>query len=278
MKILFTLPAFIFLFSATHAQTILQHIRAEVTSIDDYSNKLNSQLQLGDTLNGTITYSHDVIDSNADTTIGDYHYTSAPWGIILTGPGNLLWQTEGNNVDFLCEAVNLPQVDGGDEIVFRSYSNYYSAGDNATDKLISWTVNNDDGTNLSSDTLPIILDLSIWDQLYGLTIGADDFPDGSANYFIRAHVFEIITEEGTGVSNVISENEERIFPNPAHSSFTIANPVADAQLVIEDVNGKIMMNESAATSQVDISDLPVGMYVVKILGEKSVKVFKLMKS
>src|SRR6185436_8649057 len=110
-------------------------------------------------------------------------------------------QTDGNNVDFMCEALDLPVVNGGDQIAFKSYNNYSSAGNNAADKLITWTVDNPDCTNLGNDALPIILDLSIWNQLYGVAIGADDFPDGSAGFFIRARVVEIITQEGTRVRN-----------------------------------------------------------------------------
>ncbi|HYV92943.1 MAG TPA: T9SS type A sorting domain-containing protein [Chitinophagales bacterium] len=278
MKTLLTLSVFVFLSYDTRAQLIFQHIKAEVISLDDDDNKLNNQIQLGDTLMGTLSYSHNVTDSNSDPTVGDYLYSTTPYGISLIGPGNLLFQSDGNNVDFLCEAVDLPVVDGGDAITFRSYNNYYSLGNAATDKLISWTVNNDDGTNLSSDALPIILDLSIWDQLYGLTIGADDFPDGTLGYFIRATVVEIETDEGTGVNNLVSGNEERIFPNPVHSSFTISNPVADGTLVIEDVNGKVMMSKTAVTSEVDISDFLPGLYVVKIIGKKEVKVIRMVKS
>jgi len=278
MKLLFTLSTFIFLCSFANAQNIFQSLKAEVTSIDDYSNKLNNQLYVGDTLTGTLSYSHDVVDSNADVTVGDYHYHDTPYGIALFGPGNLIFQTEGNNVDFICEALDLPVVNGGDLIAFKSYNNYISAGNNAADKIISWTVDNPDGTNLSSDALPIILDLSIWNQLYGIAIGADDFPDGSVGFFIRARVVEIITQEGTGMSNLVSGNEESIFPNPAHSSFTISNIADDASLIIEDLDGKIMMNKTVMTSQVDVSDFAPGLYVVKIIGEKTTKVLKLVKS
>lgn len=278
MKKLFTSTCFIFLLTHSYAQNIFQHIKAEVTSVDDYSDKLNNQLHTGDTIYGTLNYSYDPPDNNPDVTIGDYPFVTTPYGFVLHGPGNLVWQTFASNVDFLCEVQDFLPADGGDLVMFKSYNNYYSSGDNATDKVISWAVNKPDGTNLNSDALPIILDLSIWDQLYGLTIGADDFPDGSIGYFIRAHVFDIITDEGTGFIDGTSINQKRIFPNPVHSSFMITNTNSQDAIIIEDLSGKLMMNARQIPNYIDIHDFPAGIYLVKIIGEKSTEVFKAVKN
>lgn len=277
MKILYTLSTLIFLCVNVNAQSVFQQLKAVIIYLDDYSDKLNSQIELGDTIVGTLSYSLNVTDDNADPAVGDYWNYDAPYGIILH-VGGIGFQTDNSNINFLCEAVNYPAVQGGDAIVFRSYNNFYSAGNDATDKVIAWQLDNPDGTNLNSDTIPVVGNLSSWDQVFALTINADDFPDGSNGFFIRATVFEISGEVGTGLSSLSTEDPVRIFPNPVQSRFMIEGPLLNASLQIENLDGKIMMSKTPATSEVDISDLPPGLYVVKIIGEKSMKVFKLMKS
>ena len=276
MRVLFTLSTLFFLCLRANAQSVFQHLKAEIIYLDDYSNKLSNQIQLGDTIIGTLSYSLNITDSNADPDVGEYWNYNPPYGIVLN-VGGVGFQTDNSNINFLCEAINRPPVEDGDGVVFLSYNNYYSLGNDATDMVIAWELNNPDGTNLSSDTIPVIVDLSSWDQLLGLTINADDFPDGSIGYFIRATVFEVIGEIGTGINGPASE-QYRIFPNPAHSFFTVAGPLLNTSLLIEDMSGKVMMSKTPATPQIDISDMGQGLYIVKITGAKSTKVFRLIKS
>lgn len=276
MKILFTIPAFVLLCLQGTAQGVFQSIKAEIIYLDDYSNKFGNQIQLGDTITGTLSYSQNALDNNADPTEGDYWYYSPPYGMVLN-VGGITFQTDNTNVSFLCEVVNRPAVEDGDVVAFRSYNNYFSVGDAATDKVIAWQLDNPDGTNLNSDLVPVILNLSLWTQIFALTINADDFPDGSNGYFIRAHVFEINGEIGTGLHALTSGDQHGIFPNPANSAFTITGSLPNT-LLIEDVNGKVMMSKTPAIPEVNISDFAPGIYIVKIIGEKSTKVFKLIKS
>ena len=88
---------------------------------------------------------------------------------------------------------------------------------------------------------------------------------GGKNY--KTRTFNVIV--GSGISAFKpSEEQYRIYPNPAKGSVTISNPgsVYQAASVI-DMNGKICISTllSSDITQIDISSLPAGVYIVRLV-------------
>lgn len=79
----------------------------------------------------------------------------------------------------------------------------------------------------------------------------------------------------------ISENHISIFPNPIANQFTVAGSLKQCQIVILDANGQIQktFNKIKNNESVAISDLPNGMYIIKIkdLSTNELNVKKIIK-
>jgi hypothetical protein len=83
----------------------------------------------------------------------------------------------------------------------------------------------------------------------------------------------------------VSENEFAdqfyFFPNPAFSSITFSYPYNTKQVQIIDVFGRefktIVLSTSTTTSQIDISDLPSGIYFLKLINEHGSLTKKMIK-
>jgi hypothetical protein len=94
-------------------------IQARVISVSDTDNVLDQEVEVGDIITGKYMYSTSTMDSNdLDSTVGDYHHNTEPYGIFLE-IGSLVFQTDPNNVDFLLELVNRES----DHYLLRSYNN-----------------------------------------------------------------------------------------------------------------------------------------------------------
>ena len=69
-----------------------------------------------------------------------------------------------------------------------------------------------------------------------------------------------------------------IYPNPAFDKLTIKNVYSsDAIIAIYDLQGKLVLNKLIGSGQVDISNLPKGMYTVKLIDSGNVLINKLVK-
>ena len=72
----------------------------------------------------------------------------------------------------------------------------------------------------------------------------------------------------TGINNVSTSNNIRIYPNPATSTLTIDADVA-INVTLLGIDGRMIMHQDNAHN-LDISDLPNGMYMVMIYDENNV--------
>lgn len=55
-----------------------------------------------------------------------------------------------------------------------------------------------------------------------------------------------------------------IYPNPGNGHFALMNPaLADAELEILDLSGKVMLNQKAGQGKFEVQGLPAGMYLVR---------------
>ena len=74
----------------------------------------------------------------------------------------------------------------------------------------------------------------------------------------------------------------KVYPNPSKSTITIelpAQPSKNTSLTISNTNGQQLINQPITKPQteIDISHLPVGIYIVKVWNEKDVMVRKVIK-
>ena len=111
----------------------------------------------------------------------------------------------------------------------------------------------------------------------------------SSVYFVNENIGYVVGNSGTILKTtnggVVGLNEIgaiskllHINPNPASSSITIETP-AKGSLSILNLNGQetITRQISLPKTQIDISNLPSGVYFVRVTGEKTVQVGKMIK-
>lgn len=98
--------------------------------------------------------------------------------------------------------------------------------------------------------------------------------------FTHAHLFRY--NGGVGVEEMNTENDNlSIYPNPAKDMITLAtsNITGESTLSVYDVKGCLVMEKqiNSGLSDIDISALPSGVFVVKLLNEKTLSVKKFVK-
>lgn len=161
-------------------------ITAVVETVSDPGQLLGNAIQPGDVISGVYTYALGARDSNSLRNVGDYQYTSAPYGIRIDA-GGFVFQTDPQNVNFLLEVVN--NLNGTDNYVLHSYNNT-SLSSGAPVDHISWQLDDPTQTALKNDALPKTAPiLADWQSIFGLTLEGQD-PDSGNFYFVRAHVTE----------------------------------------------------------------------------------------
>jgi len=110
-------------------------------------------------------------------------------------------------------------------------------------------------------------------------------------YFTNADTGYIVGEGGTilisigdtpvGFHNYFLETEMlKIYPNPSSAQITIeiSEILSDCHMYIFDFNGREILNQTITklTTQLDISALPGGIYLVKVINNKMVKAWKIV--
>jgi len=82
-----------------------------------------------------------------------------------------------------------------------------------------------------------------------------------------------------GINNLVGrEGSITVYPNPTSTSITLLTPIKGS-LSILNINGKEILHEGITEpkTQLDINNLPSGVYFVKVTGEKTVQVGKFIK-
>jgi hypothetical protein len=127
--------------------------------------------------------------------------------------------------------------------------------------------------------LPITL--YSWDEFYCVSKSICHLyvPIGSLAAYQSANQwqdFTHIVEMGAMAFKEVPDEGIEIFPNPAHSSFSINNEDI-AKLAIYDLNGNLVLNTTIQEKEpIPISKLTSGMYIVKILTGTTVVSKRLM--
>jgi photosystem II stability/assembly factor-like uncharacterized protein len=88
------------------------------------------------------------------------------------------------------------------------------------------------------------------------------------------------SKSGTGLENNI-EHDFRIYPNPAYNNFTLETPAIskNSYLSIINLSGQELMRRRISESKtiVDITNLNSGIYIVKVISDRTVQVGKVVK-
>jgi hypothetical protein len=86
----------------------------------------------------------------------------------------------------------------------------------------------------------------------------------------------IVPGINTGIENYLALKEISIFPNPAFQSFSIKGIKSEVKIELLDIlGGKLLeMNSDNFSTEVNISELAKGIYIVKITGENGNSVLK----
>jgi len=90
--------------------------------------------------------------------------------------------------------------------------------------------------------------------------------------------YELVKDQTTSVEE-IKEDAYRIYPNPVTGLLNVECPTGEHEVVVYDVNGRLInqfmvLNEHLSYN---MSQLPLGLYIVEIRNEESVKAFKVVK-
>ena len=108
-------------------------------------------------------------------------------------------------------------------------------------------------------------------------------PDGSLSRIPDGTGPFVVTGTATfGMRNVFAtgfseQPENTLYPNPAESNFTMVTEDVQMRYQLLDINGREMMSGAGNPGPIDISELPPGSYVVRILSERGVSVHRLVK-
>ena len=121
-------------------------------------------------INGKYTYDSTTFDENfLSSAIGDYSYTTTPYGITLSVNG-FTFGSNPNNVDFKMQIQN--NLIAWDGYIINNNDNVFDKG---TPRSVIWSLRDLTATALSSDALPLTApDLANW-TTNNLTIRADEF-------------------------------------------------------------------------------------------------------
>jgi hypothetical protein len=101
-----------------------------------------------------------------------------------------------------------------------------------------------------------------------------DFPIFPTNYLAATTT--------TSVSNLTSEEEWQLFPNPVQDVFTLSSHSfrpGRCQMTLLDSSGKVLENQSidSPAYRVDMQALPKGFYFVQVMSEGRKQMFKVVR-
>ncbi|MDD5570645.1 MAG: T9SS type A sorting domain-containing protein [Bacteroidales bacterium] len=126
-----------------------------------------------------------------------------------------------------------------------------------------------------SDNNNVMLDAKSFSNTFSLIYSVRN-GDGTFNIYLLQW-----TLGTTEVNNAISNSDFRIFPNPACNQIcveTIENHI-NGSVYITNINGQELIRQQIKDSktQINISNLPSGIYFVKLVTDKTVEVRKIIK-
>lgn len=124
---------------------------------------------------------------------------------------------------------------------------------------------------------------STWTSLsFGVTLSSVYFTDVNTGYAVGGNGAIIKTSNGGGLVGMdeIQEpvNNLSIFPNPSNNNINIKTTI-EGCLSIQNMEGQQLLKQriTVSTFNIDVSTLPHGVYVIKVVGNKGLQVGKFLK-
>jgi bilirubin oxidase len=112
-----------------------------------------------------------------------------------------------------------------------------------------------------------------------------DFPDPNTAFMYHCHILmheddgmmgQFVIVDSTALAvNEISNTQLKVYPNPASDRLNIAVNGTDIQeMQLFNISGELLKSYAKPTSQIDISDLADGIYMLKLLGKESTEIHR----
>jgi hypothetical protein len=124
-------------------------------------------------------------------------------------------------------------------------------------------------------------------ETINITVAAGDYfarvyPKGNANSASLCYTLRIITGTASfGDGEMIVDNRINVFPNPVSKTVTVNIPDIQGQADIRvfDVYGRMLLNKNSSQSntRLDVSSLPPGIYLVKVMNDGKESILKIVK-
>jgi photosystem II stability/assembly factor-like uncharacterized protein len=234
---------------------------------------LNAELGFSVGDNGIIVKSDDGGANWTKNTIGtsalkSIHFTSIDWGYIVGCDDN-------------GDASILKTIDGGVNWTSHDLENYCLNSIFFVDTNVGYAV----GTHYNQGTIIRSNDGGInWSEQYSVLnypLNSIFFPNKDTGYAVCTNGTLLKTTNGGGLGineKGISLNGLDIYPNPTSAIITIET-LANGSLSILNISGQQLLQQEITEpiTTIDVSTLPSGVYVVKVVGDKGVQVGKIVK-
>ncbi len=130
----------------------------------------------------------------------------------------------------------------------------------------NWTVYNTSNSGLPNNVI------------YSIAI------DGSGNKWIGTYYggLAVYNENNNGINDMpFAHNTLLLYPNPAHNQLTVIAGEAKQSAAICNLQGQLIKSVKLGVKSskyvIDIEDLPAGLYLLKLSGNKEIKVSKFVK-
>jgi hypothetical protein len=152
-----------------HGALVTIGITGNVTFVADPAGVLDGQINAGYIITGSYMYDSSTTDTNPSSAIGDYQFNTSPFGISLN-IGGLLFASNPADVDFLIKVSN--DYNSKDSFLLSSANNLpLPIGGGVTVAPIRWQLEDDTGTALNNDALPLTAPmLEDWQSVNALSI------------------------------------------------------------------------------------------------------------
>lgn len=107
-------------------------------------------------------------------------------------------------------------------------------------------------------------------------IDGNNFDRGGWNGLLKIESVDLGLIVGTTESNTMS-SKLKISPNPTNSIIHIQGLQEEAKVNIQDINGQVIKTVTTTDGQVDISELPNGLYIFEIQNKQVIERHKVLK-
>lgn len=178
-------------------------------------------------------------------------------------------------------------------------SNLSSSGTTATTTMLSWSASEIAGAGMSKKKDEAIITYSIYKDgmlltsvtetsyaitglnpstSYSFTVSAKD---SEGNVSAASHAFSVTTLAGNlGTGDFEEKNALRFYPNPTAGNITIEKgALENANLNIFDILGRVLFSKKleGPSTIIDVSNLPIGVYMFQILSDSGTIVKKVVR-